>query len=264
MRIGRLAVILLTSVLCLSGATACSSGDAGTNGTETAALAGRDFLLQEATGYQPVAGTVIRLGFTDANVRFSGGCNLYSGSYAIRNGTLSVSRVSSTEMGCAAELMTQDGWLAAFFAGSPTLTLEGDTLTLASGGVVLTFLDREVADPDRPLVGPIWTVDTLISGEMASSVFSTLQPPTVSFEAGGNLLIQTGCNSGTGSYTASTTNLTFAGVTFTTSTCTDTASSSLLAHLASVFADGTATYGIEAARLTIERGEVGIMANANQ
>ncbi|MGH2785475.1 MAG: META domain-containing protein, partial [Actinomycetota bacterium] len=32
------------------------------------------------------------------------------------------------------------------------------------------FIDREVADPDRPLVGPTWTVDSIITGDAVSSV----------------------------------------------------------------------------------------------
>jgi heat shock protein HslJ len=259
MRVGSLAPVVIASALCLGAATSCTSGDTST----TPPLAGRAFLLQEAVGYVPVAGTVIRLSFTETDLGFDAGCNSYSGSYEIRNGTLILTTMSSTEKGCAAELQTQDEWLATFFIGRPALTLDGDTLTLASGVVVLTFLDRKVADPDRPLVGPTWSVDTLIRGNAASSVTSTLQPPTVSFDAGGVVLIGTGCNTGSGSYAATTTHLTFAGVRFTTSTCTDTASPLLLEHLATVFADGTATYGIKAARLTIERGDVGIMAVAN-
>jgi hypothetical protein len=38
----------------------------------------------------------------------------------------------------------------------------------------------------------------------------------------------------------------------------------MLSHLTSVFADGTATYGIEAARLTLERDAMGIMAQASE
>jgi hypothetical protein len=38
----------------------------------------------------------------------------------------------------------------------------------------------------------------------------------------------------------------------------------MLGHLATVFADGTATYSIEAALLRIDRGDLGIMARTNE
>jgi heat shock protein HslJ len=260
-------LVLLVASLLLVGATmSCESTDntpPNTNSSTTVAqLDGRTFLLQEAVGYTPVAGTVIRVSFSDGDLNFSAGCNSHSGPYELNNGTLVMSGMSATEMGCDAALHTQDEWLADFFMGNPTLALDGDTLTFTSGNVVLTFLDREVADPDRPLVGPTWTVDSLISGDSVSSIMTTLQPPTLSFNSDGSFLVNTDCSTGSGTYTATTTDLTFASVTFATATCTDAAASSILLHLATVFANGTATYGIEAARLTVEQGNVGIMALA--
>jgi heat shock protein HslJ len=260
--------LLVASLLLVGATTSCDNTDntpVNTNSSSTAAqLDGRTFLLQEAVGYTPVAGTVIRLSFNDGGLNLNAGCNHLSGPYAIQDGTLVMSGMSTTEMGCDAALHTQDEWLADFFAGKPTLVLDGDTLTFTSGDVVLTFLDREVADPDRPLVGPTWTVDSLISDDSVSSIMSTLEPPTLSFNSDGSFQVTTSCITAGGNYTATTTDLTFIAVTFPVSTCTDSASNSLLLHLATVFADGTATYGIDAARLTIEQGSVGIMALAGE
>ena len=42
--------------------------------------------------------------------------------------------------------MDQDDRIAALLTSSPTLTLDGDTLTLTSGTESITFVDREVVE----------------------------------------------------------------------------------------------------------------------
>ena len=75
-----------------------------------------------------------------------------------------------TEMGCDPALHDQDEWLSQFLGSDPQIALDGDELTLTSGGVTITLLDREVADPDLPLVGTTWTVTSIISGDAVSTV----------------------------------------------------------------------------------------------
>jgi heat shock protein HslJ len=253
-----LARSIVSSLLLIGVATSCQN-DKDSTETEKQ-LIGRDFLLETAVGYEPVVGTVVRLGFTDSVLSFSAGCNHYSGPYEVTNTSLVMNEMSATEMGCDANLMTQDAWLAEFFEKDPTLTLAGDTLTLTTNNATLTFLDRIVADPDRPLTGVTWNVDTLISGDAASSIPTTLEEPSLHFEDDGTLVVETGCNSGTGTFEVHAEELTFSDVTFTQSTCSNSEATALLEQLTDVFIDGTATYDIEAARLTIERGDVGISA----
>ena len=43
-----------------------------------------------------------------------------------------------------------------FLTSGPTYTLDGDTLTLTSGDLVITLVDREIAVPDQPLTNITW------------------------------------------------------------------------------------------------------------
>jgi heat shock protein HslJ len=252
----------LGSLLLLGVTNACTSDKDGAE--NNLALTDRTFLLDEAEGFEPVAGSVVRLSFSEQDVSFSAGCNGFSGPYALEGASLVVSGMGGTDMGCSNELQTQDEWLVHFFTSTPSIGLEGDTLTVASQDASLVFLDRVVADPDRSLTGQAWTVDTLLSGDAASTIPGNLPQPVLTLGDDGSLALSTPCNEATGTYAATADVLRFSDVNFTRSTCSDSAGTELVAHLTSVFADGTATYGIEAARLTIERDDsaVGIGAVA--
>jgi heat shock protein HslJ len=255
---------IVVSSLLIGSAVACTSSEDSSTDSTAAELDGRQFILQFADGYTPVSGSVIRLTFGESTARINADCNTVTGTYQINDHKLALSDASVTEMGCDEALMDQDEWLRTFFDSDPDITLHGDTLTLESKGIVLVFVDRETADPDRPLVGPKWTIDTLITADTASTVPALGQPPTLSFSDDGSFTVMTDCNSGHGSYDSTAMALTFADVTFTESTCTDSESSTLSNHLSAVFADGPAVYSIEAARLKIEREDIGIAAAADE
>jgi heat shock protein HslJ len=260
MRNSLLNISLLSSLFALGFATSCKSDD--DRSAVEAQVINRDFVLEDATGYEPVANTVIRVKFSDSELSFSAGCNLYSAAYEIENNVIVVKEMGSTDMGCNAEYATQDEWLSKFFESKPTLTVSGDKLSISSDDATLTFLDREVAEPDQALLGTLWTIDTLVEGEAASSIVSTLEKPAVTFDKKGRVVIETGCNTGAGTFAATDNELTFNDVSFTKSTCTTSEATALVEHLEDVFSDGTANYSIEAARLSIERGDIGIGAIA--
>ena len=73
-----------------------------------------------------------------------------------------------------------DEWFSGFLQSSPLVTRAGATLTLEGAETTLEFLDREVADADRPLTGRTWTIDTLIENGAASN-FPNGDPPTLQF-----------------------------------------------------------------------------------
>jgi heat shock protein HslJ len=260
MRTPLLTVSLLSSLFALGFATSCNSDD-DLSAVE-AQLINREFILEDATGYEPVANTVIRVSFTASELRFSAGCNLYSAAYEIENNVIVVKEMGSTLMGCDEERATQDAWLAEFFEGKPRLTVSGDTLSISSDDATLTFLDREVTEPDQALTGTLWTVDTLVEGEAATSIVSTLENPELTFDNEGRVVIETGCNTGVGTFAVTKNELTFNDVSFTKSTCATSEATALIEHLEDVFSNGTANYSIEAARLSIERGDMGIQAIA--
>jgi heat shock protein HslJ len=222
-------------------------------------LAGLQFLLESAVGYTPVAGTTIRLTFRADEVGFSAGCNSYFGPYSLCDGKLCISGLGGTEIGCPPELQAQDTWLAGFLQSSPGVTQAGPALTLSGAAATLEFLDREVADADRPLTGRTWTIDTFIENGAATN-FPTQVPATLEFGTDGKVNIFTTCNGGTGSYTRDGQTLTLAAVGYTATACGPTGSPTAEERVTRVMADGEVTLEIEAGRLTLMRGELGLSA----
>jgi heat shock protein HslJ len=71
----------------------------------------------------------------------------------------------------------------------------------------------------------------------------------------------TGCNTGEGEYSVSGSTLNLTGIAYTEAGCGSDDLADVEDHMQSVFSDGTLSYEIEAARLTIMRGEdLGISA----
>ena len=233
-----------------------------TEETEAAKLIGLEFVLD--SGVDPVKGTTIYLGFdvgyTGAmELNLSAGCNGMGGFFELEDDVLVMSSFWSTEMWCGDELQAQEEWILGFFTSEPSLDLSGDYLTLTGAEETLVFIDREVADPDRPLAGTDWTVDTFIDGDSATN-FSLEEYPWFLFGEDGAIQVFTGCNLGVGNYTTDGNTLTFIGVSYDEKACEDKNVNWAESHIQSLTTDGTATYTIDAARLTIEQGSVGISA----
>jgi heat shock protein HslJ len=240
----------------LSSRTRLSSGGA----TESeAGLAGLEFLLESAEGYTLVEGTTLRLRFDASEISFDAGCNGHSGAYSLCDERLCVANLSSTLRGCEQPLMAQDGWLDAFFRSSPLVTHTGTRLELQGAEATLAFLDREVADPDRPLSGRTWTIDTFMDADAAFD-YPGLFAPTVVFQADGSLQVFTTCNTGSGSYVVGDRVLTLSDVGYTEEPCDPTGNVAAHEHIRQVLTDGTVSFEIDAARLTLQRGTLGLGA----
>jgi len=218
-------------------------------------MAGRAFLLNQAEGYTQARGSTIRIEFTDEGISFHAGCNNHAGSYHIDGETLvvSVPGLVASLMACAPSLDAQDTWLREFLLERPTFQLNGNTLTLKSNDATLTFLDRTVADPDRPLVGQAWMIDTLIAGEAASSVSAS--KPSIRFEPDGRVVVDTGCNMGNGKYEVASAQVTFGPMAVTRRACLSDDLVKTENHVLQIVREGAATFRIEASRLTIERSD---------
>lgn len=238
-------------------AAACTAGP-GAGPSES--VVGRQFLSTGVTvngAERPlVEGTRIRLSFTDRGISASAGCNSIGGTYTITAGQLLVADLVMTEMGCDAPRHEQDAWLAAFLGARPTLRLSGNELTLEADGTVVRLLDREVAEPDLPLVGTVWTLVTIIDGEVASSV-PVMPAPTLAFGDDGQLTLHTGCNSGFGTYVAEGTTLRLSAIGTTKMACPGARDETERAVLA-VLNAGTVTFRIDASTLRLTAGVLGL------
>lgn len=216
---------------------------------------GRDFLstgVTEKGQSRPlVAGTRIRLSFTDdGRIMAGAGCNSMGGQAEVRDGRLVVADLATTEMGCDPDRHAQDEWLARFLTSKPKVELSGSELTLSGDSTEVRLRDREVADPDRPLRGTRWMVDTVIDGETASSVPEGADANIIlgnDDDFGGS----TGCNQmgGTAVVDEAAGTVAFRDV-FATKIACDDDKMALEEAVLSVL-DGEVTYTIKADRLTL-------------
>jgi heat shock protein HslJ len=225
-----------------------------------AALPGHTYVSTAVEGFTLVDGTQVVLTFDGPNLAANAGCNQLSSAWSVEGSVLVVPAMAQTEMACdPAALMDQDTWLGSVLTSRPTLALDGDTLTVSAQGATVTLVDREVADPDRPLEGTVWTVDTLVTGAAASSLPAGVRAPTLTLE-GGNLLVDTGCNTGRGDYTIAADAVTFGPLATTRMAC-EPAATQVEQQVLTVLT-GTATFAIDADTLTLTNGANGLVARA--
>jgi heat shock protein HslJ len=227
-------------------------------------LDGRTFLstavTRDGAAAQLVPGTQVRLSFNGGQLGASAGCNMMSGTYTLDGERLLLANAGVTEMGCDALRQAQDDWLFRTLGGQPTLALNGNDLTVTLGATVINLLDREVADPDLQLVGPLWTVESIISGETVSSV---PQGARATFQFGANRTVdlQTGCNAGGGSVAVDGNTLHFIDIVTTDRACVG-AAGELEAAVVRLLSAAAVDYQIDAQVLTLRAGDEGLQLRA--
>ena len=251
-------VVVLLPVL-----AAC--GDGSGDSTATDALDGREFLSQSVDGRSLVPDTQIRLTFDDGMLGASAGCNSLSTPYEVVDGRLITpgGGMTTTDMGCDPPRHAQDDWLGGLLQDTPRIDLDGDALILTTADATVRLLDREVADPDRPLLETRWRVDTVIHGDAASSVPED-DPVVLTFHDDETLTatsagctsarvdVEVGIDQGVGT-------LRFGDVLVDAIGCP-----SPWAETLDVLRAGDATYAVAADRLTITADDVGIAAAADR
>jgi heat shock protein HslJ len=235
---------------------------AGCSGAAVAPLDGRTFLSTRVTDKgvdRPlVPGTTIRLTFNkDGQLGVNAGCNHMGGSYRIDGGVLRFEGGAMTEMGCDEPRSKQDDWVFGFIGSRPAVALAGNDLTLTAGDVVIRLVDREIAEPDLPLVGPVWTVSSIVAGDAVSSIPEGVVA-TLTFDSGGRVAVHTGCNQGGGSYAVDGNRIRFVEIVLTKMAC-DGARGTMEAAVLAVLGAEALTYGIEAGSLSLQAGPQGLV-----
>ncbi len=231
-------------------------------------LDGRTFLSTSVTPRDLVPGSQIRLTFDDGSLSAQAGCNsMGADNVRVDGGRLVVTGgLFMTEMGCEEPLMAQDEWLLDVLGSGPQITLGGDNLTLRTAdGTLIELVDRRVADPDRPLTGTTWRLDGIISGTGPGGTVSSIPEgvtSTLRITDDGQLQLSPGCNSGGGQVEIGDENLTFSPVVTTQMACADP-QMRVEGAVARVVQEGDVAYSIEAARLTLTRGDHGLVYRAD-
>jgi heat shock protein HslJ len=257
----RLIVVAVLLTACGAAATDPTASPSATPGS----LEGRTFVSAFVTRggapFQLEPNTNLRITFQNGRVTASAGCNTISGAVAIQGNLLVVSELATTDMACAPPpLMAQEQWFAGVVGSRPTLALDGDNLTITAPNTVIAMVDRAVAEPDAKLVGPLWTVDTIIAGESASSVPQDVTA-TLQFDANGGLTLNTGCNSGGGRYAADATTIAFTDLVTTKRACAGSGNV-LETAVMEVLRANSVPFSIDAQTLTLTAGAAGLQLTA--
>lgn len=184
--------ITVATVLVLGVLAGCGRGTAPGGGSDKLPE-GRTFLSTAVIGRDLVPGTRITIGFKDGQLTASAGCNHLFGKAHVKNGQLVVSNLGGTEMACERKVALQEEWFRGFLQAGPQWQLRGDELTLTASESKIRLMDRRVAEPDKPLVGPRWALDSLLRAETASSVPSGVQA-WITFGTDGVATGNAGCN----------------------------------------------------------------------
>lgn len=257
----RLAVVL---ALPLALAGCGDGGGTGSTGRPAPDLDGTAWIATKVTeDGKPrplVTGSTLRVEFTDGNISINAGCNGMGGGYRVTGaGELSTGTLAGTLMACDQPLMDQDRWLSETVFASPlAVTVDGDTLTLARGGLELVLTDRKVVSPDLALQGTEWQLDGIQDGDSVSSVLAGTHVPTLRIGADGTVALHTGCNGGRSTATVTGSTVTFGPALTTKMACADQTGRDTEAAVLAVL-DGAVTWSVTEGTLTLTKGDRGLV-----
>ncbi len=242
------------ALLALAGLTiaACGSdNDSGADATDAptaSELSGRGFVSTDVTGYDLVDGSEITMNFLDDAVSVNAGCNTMNGGYEITDGEFVAEQFAMTMMACDDALMAQDTWLSEFLASSPTVSLDGSTLSFSGDEVTITLDEIEPAG----LVGTTWIVSGTVANEAVTMGIADSEA-SMTIADDGTVEVSTSCNSGSGSVEITDTTLTFGPIATTMMAC-DEERTRLEASILSVL-QGEVTYEITGDTLSLRSGD---------
>jgi heat shock protein HslJ len=182
-----------------------------------------------------------------------------SGTFGLIGDVLHFQGGGMTEMGCDPPRHAQDDWLFGFLGAQPTVALDGNDLTLTAGGTVIHLVDSEIAEPNVELVGPLWTLESIITGDAVSSMPQGIVA-TIQLGADGSVTIDTGCNSGGGRVTVDGQTLRFGDIATTKRGCAGAAGQVETLFLGVLGSD--VSYAIDFETLTLMAGGQGLQFRA--
>jgi heat shock protein HslJ len=153
--------------------------------------------------------------FFDAQKKVSGsaGCNQYTASYEATLNGLSIGAPATTKMSCGepAGIMTQETVYLTTIQGAAGYSIAGDMLTVtdSAGKALLTYstVPPYVMTP-ASLTGTTWYLNSIVDAKGQIWSPGAGYPVSLLFSTDGKLSGKSGCNSYSGSYTATGTSMT--------------------------------------------------------
>jgi heat shock protein HslJ len=138
----RVLVLLVLAGFVLPALAAC--GGTGSSSGDT--LDGTAWVLMFIRKSTPIPDTTITATFEDGQVHGSAGCNTYSGSYQVSDGTIMVGPIAITEMFCMEPegVMDQETMFVQFLQDVQTIRFVDEQLQLSRvDRETLTFVPQE-------------------------------------------------------------------------------------------------------------------------
>jgi heat shock protein HslJ len=213
----------------------------------------------DAVSTVPAGGRVPSLVLVDGSVSVDTGCNRGTGGYELGEGEITFGPLATTRAACtdpgAAEA---ERIVLATLAGTATYDIEADVLTLQTGseGLMLRAAGDAGAAAAADLEGVTWTLDSIVDANTTTAVPALDRTPTLTFD-GATVSVDTGCNTGSGSYEVSGDEITFGAITSTLIACTEPTASVEQAVVAMLA--GPVTFSIADDVLTLTMGDQGLM-----
>ncbi len=186
-------------------------------------LAGTSWLVEAMGSTAIVAGSEPQITFTsDGQINGTTGCNRFFGGYAQSGGDVTFSGVGMTKMACLNDgIMAQEIAFTNILSGETKANIDGFGNLVIKGENGISFTARplpaedEVVENDpASLGGGAWTVEDLNRGGIIDNTVLTLN-----FTEDSRVTGSTGCNSLSGSYTATGTTITFSPLVTTRRAC---------------------------------------------
>jgi len=143
---------------------------AGGLGSNSAANPNGDWIL--VSGVPIVDGGPITLSFNGEEIGGRAACNTYGGTATITGDSIEIPGEGTffmTEMGCQADIQASEAAFVSALFEVASWSIDGTQLELAGQGVSLVF-DPVAEVPTAAVVGTDWVLDSLITGETATSV----------------------------------------------------------------------------------------------
>ena len=241
--------VFIGSLLAAASLFVAACGDDSTSNDSAAPIAvadlqGKQYELVDAVGVAVPDGSALTMHFIVTNLAITGGCTNMSGGWRIESNRLMVPRLAQTNKACEEALMTFDAQIAQVVSSQPTITLDGDTMSLARDAATLNF--RELTVDDAALEGTPWTVTGTVANDAVTGVSS--EPATLLFKDG-TLELFAGCNNGSGTYTATDTTIEFGPIALTKKACEGAATE--LETAVTTVLQGSTTFEIVGTELSI-------------
>jgi heat shock protein HslJ len=225
--LARLALPCLASSLALLGSAGLPTAAASSTGPSAEGVKG---VVWRLTGYtvkpaqtvpaaaasRLAAGSRIDITFDDQRAAGSSGCNSYTGGYVLDGTTLDIKALAVTRKACAPALMAQEAEYLRILDAVDTAERSGDTLRLSGPAGVLEF----VSEGEASLVGA-WAMTGYNNGKQAVVSRKSATTVTAVFAEGGRVSGSSGCNTFSGLFEVTGSEVSIGPLVSTQKMCTD-------------------------------------------